>query len=177
VTLTLEELYKGLHKKFGITRTVMDAQGVARQERKVLEIDVAPGWKDGTKITFHGEGDQRPGTEPGDIVFVIRETPHAFFKREKHNLIYTATITLAQALRGVKLSIPLPSGESKEVMIRDRVIDPHYIHTVAGAGMPLPKEPGQHGDLLIKFNIQFPLALDDRQRDLVRDALADARYY
>jgi len=177
VPLSLEDLFKGVHKKFNITKTVYDAQGNARQEKKTLELDVKPGWKDGTKITFHSEGDVKPGVEPGDLIFVIRELPHPFFKREKSNLIYSATINLSQALRGVKLNIPLLSGASREVLIRDRVIDPHYIHRVEGAGMPIPKEPGQFGDMLIKFTIQFPTTLDDRQKDLIKDALQDARYY
>lgn len=56
------------------------------------------------------------------------------------------------------------------------MIDPHYIHRVPGAGMPLPKEPGRYGDLLVKFQIAFPASLDERQKDLVKDALQDARY-
>jgi len=176
VPLTLEELYQGVDKKFNITKTIYDAHGGARQEKKTLELDVQPGWKDGTKVTFHSEGDVRPGVEPGDLIFVIREKPHSFFKREKANLIYTATITLGQALRGVKLTVPLLSGEPKEVVIKDRAIDPHYIHIVNGAGMPLPREAGQYGDLLIKFNIQFPShPLDERQKDLIKEAFQDIR--
>lgn len=60
----------------------------------------------------------RPGVEPGDLIFVVKEKPHAFFKREKENLIYSASINLLQALRGVKLSLPLLSGESREVLIK-----------------------------------------------------------
>jgi len=176
VHLTLEELYRGLTKRFNITKTIYDAQGNGRQEKKTLEVEIKPGWKDGTKITFHNEGDVRPGVEPGDVVFVIREKPHPFFQREKANLIYTANITLSQALRGVKLNIPLLNGETKEVVIKDRVIDPHYIHRVPGAGMPMPKSPGQYGDLLIKFNIQFPRQLNERQRELIKEALQDAVY-
>lgn len=47
---------------------------------------------------------------PADIVFILKEKPHPFFKREKDNLIYSADITLKQALCGVKLSIPTLDG-------------------------------------------------------------------
>lgn len=46
IPLTLEELYKGVHKKFNITKTIYDAQGNGRQEKKTLELDIKPGWKD-----------------------------------------------------------------------------------------------------------------------------------
>ena len=39
------------------------------------------GMKDGQKITFHGEGDQEPGLEPGDIIIVLDQKDHAVFTR------------------------------------------------------------------------------------------------
>lgn len=54
-------------------RKVMSADGQStRVEDKVLTINVKPGWKSGTKITFPKEGDQHPGRVPADIVFVIK---------------------------------------------------------------------------------------------------------
>jgi len=172
--LTLEELYRGVHKKFNVSRKVTDERGSTRKETKTLEITVKPGWKSGTKVTFHNEGDVRPGTEPADLIFVIKELPHQYFERDRENLIYKASITLSQALRGVKLTIPHFDGNTREVTIRDRVIDPNYIHRIPGAGMPKPKEPGSYGDLLIKFNITFPTTLNKEQKELIKRALDGA---
>eukprot|EP01125_Pyxidicula_operculata_P006411 TRINITY_DN2223_c0_g1_i2.p1 TRINITY_DN2223_c0_g1~~TRINITY_DN2223_c0_g1_i2.p1 ORF type:complete len:351 (-),score=103.99 TRINITY_DN2223_c0_g1_i2:298-1350(-) len=170
--LTLEELYKGKTKKFSITKTITDDHGNQRKETKILEIDVKPGWKDGTKITFHNEGDVRPGHEPSDMVFIVKQKPHEFFERDKEHLIYKVSITLSQALRGIKLTIPHLDGSEKVVQINDRVIDPHYIHRISGAGMPKPKEPGSYGDLLVKFDIRFPThPLSKEQKDLIKKAL------
>ncbi|KAK2494782.1 hypothetical protein MC885_003754 [Smutsia gigantea] len=36
------------------------------REKKILEVHIDKGMKDGQKIMFHGEGDQEPGLEPGD---------------------------------------------------------------------------------------------------------------
>lgn len=41
----------------------------------------AIGMKDGQKITFHGEGDQEPGLEPGDIIIVLDQKDHSVFTR------------------------------------------------------------------------------------------------
>ena len=46
------------------------------------------GWKDGTKITFEGEGDEASGVLPADIIFVVKTRPHDRFTREGDNLIY-----------------------------------------------------------------------------------------
>lgn len=39
------------------------------------------GMKDGQKIVFHGEGDQEPGLEPGDIIIVLEQKAHPVFTR------------------------------------------------------------------------------------------------
>jgi len=174
--LSLEDLYRGKLKKFNVTKTIHDEHGGVKKESKVLEINVQPGWKDGTKITFHNEGDVNPGSEPADMIFIVKQKPHQFFQRDRENLIYTATITLSQALRGVKLGIPHLDGATRDVTIRDRVIDPHYIHRVIGAGMPKPKEAGSYGDLLIKFDIKFPQNLTKEQKELIKKALDGASY-
>ena len=54
------------------------------------EINVQPGWKDGTKITFEGEGDDvHPGSViPADIIFTLQTKPHDRFEREGDDLIH-----------------------------------------------------------------------------------------
>lgn len=46
------------------------------KETKLLEVHVDKGMRHGQKITFSGEADQAPGTEPGDIVLVLQEKDH-----------------------------------------------------------------------------------------------------
>lgn len=64
-----------------IFRKVLGPDGQStRIEDKVLTINIKPGWKSGTKITFPKEGDQHPGRVPADIVFVIKDKHHPKFK-------------------------------------------------------------------------------------------------
>jgi DnaJ-class molecular chaperone len=80
-----------------ISRKILQNDGrSSRSEDKVLTIDVKPGWKAGTKITFPREGDQSPNTIPADIVFIIKDKPHQFFKRDGCDLIYNANISLKE---------------------------------------------------------------------------------
>ena len=53
----------------------------SREEDCKIHID--KGLKDGQKITFHGEGDQEPGLEPGDIIFVLDQSDQVFSFNEK----------------------------------------------------------------------------------------------
>ncbi len=94
--VSLEDIARGVTKRMKISRRVVSADGAARKEEKVLTINVKPGWKAGTKITFQREGDQAPNKIPADIVFIIKDKPHAHFKREGADLRYTAKLTLKE---------------------------------------------------------------------------------
>lgn len=67
---------------------------------QTLEIKVQPGWKDGTKITFPGKGDELPGRPPADLVFFVKQLPHPLFERKGNDLHLKVTITLKQAIGG-----------------------------------------------------------------------------
>lgn len=167
--VSLEDIDKGCTKKMKISRMVMQPDGTARKEEKVLNITVKPGWKAGTKITFQREGDVVPGKIPADIVFIIRDKSHATFKREASDIRYTAKISLRQALCGVTVRVPTLSGEQITLNTTNEVIKPNTVKRIQGKGLPFPKEPSRRGDLLVAFEIQFP----DRLSQATKDILAD----
>lgn len=63
------------------------------------------GMKDGQKIVFHGEGDQEPELEPGDVIIVLDQKDHSVFQRRGHDLIMKMKIQLSEALCGFKKTI------------------------------------------------------------------------
>lgn len=73
LAVTLEELFKGTHKKMKIKRKTFE-QGTNKRkvEDKILELDIRPGYKAGTKIKFKGVGDQEEGGTQ-DLHFIITE--------------------------------------------------------------------------------------------------------
>ena len=102
-TTTHERATKGFYLAFKnvsylsfVPRRVISNDGSIRKEEKVLTINVKPGWKSGTKITFQREGDQAPNKVPADIIFIIRDKPHNYFKREGSDLKYTCKVTLKE---------------------------------------------------------------------------------
>lgn len=64
------------------------------RERKILEVHIDRGMKDGQKITFHGEGDQEPNVKPGDIIIILDESPHSIFRRDGMDLYMTMVSSL-----------------------------------------------------------------------------------
>ncbi len=166
---TLEELFNGAEKRLKITRKRIVNQRLTAAE-KILTINIKPGWKAGTKITFAGEGDEDQRTTPADIVFTIREKPHATFKREGDNLVYPVTLPLVNALSGCKLTVTTIDGRTVSVPVPS-VIAPGRRHVVSGEGMPITKQPGRRGDLILEFAVRFPASLTDEQIFAVKAAL------
>ena len=67
---------------------------VEQRVSETLTIDVKPGWKKGTKITFPEKGDEAPGVIAADIVFVIDEKRHPQFERDGNDLVKTVKVDL-----------------------------------------------------------------------------------
>ncbi|EMS65162.1 DnaJ homolog subfamily B member 13 [Triticum urartu] len=122
---SLEELYKGTTKKMKISREIADASGKTIPVEEILTIDVKPGWKKGTKITFPEKGNEQPHTIAADLVFIIDEKPHAVYTRDGNDLVATQKIPLAEALTGYTVHLTTLDGRSLTVPISS-VIHPGY---------------------------------------------------
>ncbi len=69
-------------------------------ERKFLEVNIDKGMKNGQTITFSQAADEQPGVVTGDVVIVIEEAPHEFFRREGNDLFIEVEVDLLAALVG-----------------------------------------------------------------------------
>jgi len=137
-------------------------------ERKILEVHIDKGMEDGQKITFHGEGDQQPGLEPGDIIIVLEEKDHSIFKRKDMDLFMKMDITLTEALCGFKRTITTLDNRILVVStLLGEFIKPSDIKCILNEGMPMYKNPFEKGRLIINFNIKFPENGDIKTRNLI----------
>lgn len=169
--VTLEDVNQGVTKKMKISRNVLKPDGSTRKQEKILTINVKPGWKAGTKITFPKEGDQERGKTPADIVFIIRDKPHPLFKREGSDIRYTAKLTLKNALCGCQIEVPTLTGKRIPLNLTKEIVKPQTVKRIQGQGLPFPKEPSRKGDLLVAFDISFPETLTSSAKDILRDVL------
>lgn len=127
-----------------------------QQERKILQVHIDPGMKDGQRIVFSGEGDQEPGVVPGDVVFVVDEKPHAKFTRKGNDLYYECEIDLLTALAGGDVAFKHVSGDYiKFHILPGEVIAPGALRVVEKQGMPIYRN-SDHGNLFVKFAVKFP---------------------
>lgn len=135
-----------------VTRELLDSQsGGCIKAEKVLEVNVQPGWKQGTKLRFKGEGDERPGKAAQDVVFVVKEKPHSYLERRGDDLHYHAKITQEQAAKGVKVTIPTLDGRKVVLDRKGEVIKDGAKAPLVGEGMPT--KSGAKGDLFVHFKV------------------------
>ncbi|XP_037601579.1 dnaJ homolog subfamily A member 1 [Cebus imitator] len=115
------------------------------------------GMKDGQKITFHGEGDQEPGLEPGDIIIVLDQKDHAVFTRRGEDLFMCMDIQLVEALCGFQK--PISTLDNRTIVITShpgQIVKHGDIKCVLNEGMPIYRRPYEKGRLIIEFKVNFP---------------------
>lgn len=130
------------------------------QAKKMLELYIPPGSREGEEIRLRGEADQHPDQdESGDIVFHLEETPHEVFSRAGADLHADMEVELVEALtgmervvvkhldgRGIQLSLLTPA---------DLPLTPGQVLKIDGEGMPVKKSDSR-GDLYLTVRINFP---------------------
>jgi DnaJ family protein B protein 4 len=155
ILCTLEELYNGKIKKFKITRKIYKNHKIVT-EIDTLDIEIKPGYKEGTKITFKEKGDIQPNQLPGDIVFIVKEDSHNIFKRNNNDIYVTCPISLNEAVNGFHRILKILSVEPISFKV-PKLKKSSDTHIVKNNGMPIRKG-GRHigyGNLVIKFDINL----------------------
>ncbi|CCU77402.1 unnamed protein product [Blumeria hordei] len=170
LALTLEELYNGTHKKMKIKRKAFDEfTGKRTTQDKVLEMDIKPGLKKGSKIKFKGVGDQEEGGQQ-DLHFVVEEKKHPLFTREGDDVHYTIELDLKEALTGWKRTVATIDGRQINIE-KSGPTQPGSKDEYPGQGMPVSKKPGTRGAFVVTYQVNFPTTLTPEQKRKLREIL------
>lgn len=126
-------------------------------EKKVHEIHVEAGMRNGHKIRLSGEADQAPGCQAGDIIVTIIEKEHQVFKRQDRDLHCKVSIDLITALVGGRVTIKHLDDRVLEAnLLPGQIIRPDDVRILRNEGMPTHRQPFNRGDLFVRFEIVFP---------------------
>jgi curved DNA-binding protein len=107
VTLGFEEAVWG--KKLPIQLQRPDERGMVQTES--IEVKIPPGVTEGSRIRVRGKGDPgMGGGAAGDLYIVTHVRPHPYYRRDGNDIYLDLPITVAEAIRGVKVTIPTIDG-------------------------------------------------------------------
>ncbi len=131
-----------------------------------LKVNIPPGVSNGNYIPLSRQGNAgiRGGSE-GDLIVIIEEAEHKYFKREEDDIILELTISLTDAVLGTEVEIPVLSGT---VMLK---IDPG---TQSGKILRLREKGIRHinhlgrGDQLVYINVFIPNKLSSKEKEIFK---------
>jgi molecular chaperone DnaJ len=143
--------------------------GAGRVEReKTLSVKIPAGVDEGTRIRLANEGEAGPrGAPAGDLYIFIHLKSHRLFKREGTTLFAQAPVSITTVALGGDIEVPcldkagatikVPAGTQTGKQFR-----------VRGRGMP-SLNGGGYGDLIIQVDVETPVKLTARQRELLEE--------
>ncbi|XP_036216298.1 dnaJ homolog subfamily B member 13 [Bactrocera oleae] len=188
IYLELEEVFKGCTKLMHVWRQeFIDTKETRTEKRKkTLKLKILPGTTQGTRFCFNEEGDRCPTKIPADIIFITADKPHPLFERSHHHdLVYTHNITLKDALVGFSFTIRTLDKRALKINVSD-VVYPGYMKTMPKEGLPvcenLPIAPDMRpaglkkkkfGDLIIKFQVEYPTIMTNKMRNITKEFFAE----
>lgn len=137
------------------------------QGESMIKVTVPAGVSEGNYIPMHGQGNAgRRGGPAGDLVVMIDEEPHEYFRRNGDDIIYDLLLSFPTATLGGEVEIPTLSGKAK------LTIDPG---TRSGRtlrmrerGIPHLNSNGK-GDQLVRINVFVPSRLTNRDKELLKE--------
>ena len=142
--------------------------GAGRKEkRKTLSVKIPAGVDTGDRIRLSGEGEAgMSGGPPGDLYVQVDVHDHPIFVRDGRNLYCEVPISMADAALGGELEVPTLDGRVKLKI-------PHETQTgkvfrLRGKGVTQVRGGGL-GDLLCKVEVETPVKLTDKQKELLRE--------
>jgi DnaJ-class molecular chaperone len=83
-------------------------------EGQTITVKIPPGIENGAKLRVKGRG--TPGSKggvAGDIILTVLIGQHPYFRRESLDLLVDVPITIAEAVQGVSVRLPLLNGTAQ----------------------------------------------------------------
>lgn len=141
--------------------------GVAEGVKEV-KVSIPAGMDSGDTIRVPGAGSiPRRGSQPGDLYIKLKVADDPIFAKDGADLYVESKISFTQAILGGKVQVPTLSGKI-EVKI-PKGVQPGQLLALRGKGLPKQGFFVDRGDLFVRFRVNFPTAINERQRTILEE--------
>lgn len=135
------------------------------QKHKTLSVKIPAGVDNGDRIRLSGEGEAgEHGGPPGDLYVQISVRPHSIFERDGNDLFCEVPINMTTAALGGELEVPTLNGRVKLKIPTET--QSGKLFRLRGKGVKSVRS-GQQGDLLCRVNVETPVNLTKKQKELL----------
>ena len=136
------------------------------RENKTLSVKIPAGVDSGDRIRLAGEGEPGAhGGPSGDLYVEVAVREHEIFAREGNNLYCAVPISFATAALGGDLEIPTLNGRVNLKIPPETQTG--RLFRLRGKGIKSVRGQGV-GDLVCRVDVETPVALGSRQKELLR---------
>lgn len=143
-------------------------------ETSTHTLTIPPGIQDGQTLRISGKGEYTPGGTYGDLYVQVRVTPDDRFTRQKDDVSSEVTISFARAALGGEVEIDTLDNNCHGTAILELSPGTQPGDLIVRREQGVPRLDGTgRGDHWIRFRVEVPRKLSDRQADLLR-AFAEA---
>lgn len=137
------------------------------QKHKTLAVKIPAGVDSGDRIRLSGEGEAgEHGGPPGDLYVQISVRPHAIFERDGQDLFCEVPINVVTAALGGEMEVPTLDGRVKLKIPAET--QSGKLFRLRGKGVRSVRG-GQIGDLMCKVQVETPVNLTKRQKELLEE--------
>lgn len=137
------------------------------RDHKTLSAKIPAGVDTGDRIRLSGEGEAGENGGPaGDLYIQINVREHPIFAREDSHLYCEVPVSFVTAALGGELEVPTLDGRAKLRIPPET--QSGKVFRLKGKGVK-PVRGGVQGDLLCKVNVETPVNLTSRQKELLAE--------
>lgn len=164
--------YRGQDYNSELKLALKDAAETHKQTLTVngknIRITIPAGVENGQNIKIAGHGG--PGSNGGPagdlyITFLVSDDPR--FKRDGSDLYCNTKLDLYTAVLGGDITVDTLNGKVK-IKVKPETQNATKVK-LKGKGLPVYKKEGNFGDLYVTYDIQIPVNLIDKQKQLFEE--------
>ncbi|KAK9069508.1 hypothetical protein SSX86_011412 [Deinandra increscens subsp. villosa] len=134
---------------------------------KEITVPIPAGVDSGDIISIPGAGKVGRRGRAGTLTIKLKVTEDPVFQRDGADLYVDSNIGFTQAIIGGKVDVPTLNGKTQVKIPKG--VQHGQLTILRGKGLPRKGFFVDHGDQYVRFRINFPMVVNDRQRAILEE--------
>ncbi|GMY07009.1 chaperone protein dnaJ 1, mitochondrial isoform X1 [Fagus crenata] len=134
---------------------------------KEIKVTIPAGVDSGDTIRVPGAGNGGRGSQPGSLFIKLKVAEDLVFARDGADIYVDSNISFTQAIMGGMVDVPTLSGKMQLKIPKG--VQPGQLLVLRGKGLPKHGFIVDHGDQYVRFRVNFPTEINERQRAILEE--------